>query len=135
MSINCIDSRDIVFKVEAFESDNEDLLALLEEHGEVEGLPVGILKLTDLKDEYAEYLEDKKVNDEGESTFSEWASGVQLIPESEFPAHCQELVEEVGDMPRGFPDYIVIDWDATAENLKADYSSIEIDGVTYLGRG
>jgi hypothetical protein len=32
------------------------------------------------------------------------------------------------------PDWIVIDWDATADNLKVDYTEVEFDGVTYLVR-
>ena len=37
-------------------------------------------------------------------------------------------------MPREIPSYIEIDWDATADNLKVDYSEIEIDGDTYFYR-
>lgn len=60
---------------------------------------------------------------------------VTLIRDSYFVEAMQELCEDIGDMPRdGFPSYMVIDWDATADNLRADYSSIEFDGVTYWYR-
>ena len=65
---------------------------------------------------------------------SEWTSGNQLIPEDDFEDYCKELCEDIGDIPRGFPSYIVIDWEATAQNLKADYSEIEYQGTTYLYR-
>ena len=65
---------------------------------------------------------------------SEWTSGNQLIPEDDFEDYCQELCEDIGDIPRDLPSYIVIDWEATARNLKADYSEIEYQGTTYLYR-
>jgi hypothetical protein len=43
-------------------------------------------------------------------------------------------LEDVGDLPRGIPSYIVIDWAATADNLKVDYTEVDFDGVTYLVR-
>jgi hypothetical protein len=48
--------------------------------------------------------------------------------------YCQELLEDIGDIPKGLPGYIVIDWEATAENLKADYSTVDFDGQTYYYR-
>lgn len=65
---------------------------------------------------------------------SEWSSGNQLIPEDDFEDYCQELCEDIGDIPKDLPSYIVIDWEATAQNLKADYSEIEYQGTTYLYR-
>lgn len=65
---------------------------------------------------------------------SEWSSGNQLIPEDDFEDYCQELCEDIGDIPKDLPSYIVIDWEATARNLKADYSEIEYQGTTYLYR-
>lgn len=65
---------------------------------------------------------------------SEWSSGNQLIPEDDFEDYCKELCEDIGDIPRDFPSYIVIDWESTAQNLKADYSEIEYQGTTYLYR-
>ena len=65
---------------------------------------------------------------------SEWHNGNQLIPEEDFEDYCQELCEDIGDIPRDLPSYIVIDWEATARNLKADYSEVEYQGTTYLYR-
>jgi hypothetical protein len=41
------------------------------------------------------------------------------------------MTYHIGDMPKEIPSYIVIDWDATAENIQADYTSVDFDGVTY----
>lgn len=59
---------------------------------------------------------------------------VTLIRDDYFENYAQELCEEIGDMPKGFPSYIEIDWEATARNIRQDYSSTEFDGVTYWYR-
>ena len=72
--------------------------------------------------------------EELESEVSEWSDGNTLIPESEFTAYCRELLEDCGDIPKNLPHYVVIDWEATADNIKADYSTVEFQGETYLYR-
>jgi hypothetical protein len=65
---------------------------------------------------------------------SEWHSGTTLIPESDFEDYSRDLCEDIGDIPKDFPDYIVINWKATSNNLRADYSEIEYKGENYLYR-
>jgi hypothetical protein len=57
-----------------------------------------------------------------------------LIHEDAFVDAMKELVEDIGDLPNDMPSYVVVDWDATAENLRVDYSSVEFDGATYWYR-
>lgn len=64
----------------------------------------------------------------------EWHSGAQLIPVDDFVDYCQELCEDIGDIPKDIPSYIVIDWEETADNLKADYSECEYLGESYYYR-
>ena len=45
-----------------------------------------------------------------------------------------EMLEDCGTLPKDLPSWIVIDRDATAENMKADYTSVDFDGVTYWVR-
>ena len=40
-----------------------------------------------------------------------------------------QLAEDVGDIPRDLPSYIVIDWEATARNIMFDY--FEVDGLYF----
>jgi antirestriction protein len=40
-----------------------------------------------------------------------------------------QLAEDVGDLPRDLPSYIVIDWEATARNIMFDY--FESDGLYF----
>lgn len=58
----------------------------------------------------------------------------RLIRNSYFTDAMQELVEDIGDIPRGLPGYLVIDWEATADNLRMDYSSVDFAGTTFWYR-
>ncbi len=59
---------------------------------------------------------------------------VTLIARSYFVDYCKELVQDIGDLPNGIPSYIEIDWEKTADNLEADYSTVDFDGSEYLYR-
>lgn len=59
---------------------------------------------------------------------------ITLIHERAFTDAMRELVQDIGDLPREIPNYLEIDWEKTAENLRADYSSVEIDNSTYWYR-
>lgn len=59
---------------------------------------------------------------------------VGFIRDSYFTEAMKELVEDIGDLPKNAPAYLVIDWEATADNLRVDYSSVEIDGAIYWYR-
>lgn len=65
---------------------------------------------------------------------SEWRYGVTLIPEDDFEDYCEELCEDVGYISKDFPSWIEIDWEATSNNVKQDYSEVNFRGVTYLFR-
>ena len=65
---------------------------------------------------------------------SKWEFGVTFIRDSYFENYTQELCEDIGDVPRGFPSYIVIDWERTAENIKIDYTTVDFGGETYWYR-
>ena len=59
---------------------------------------------------------------------------VTLIRESHFVEYCQELCADIGDLPTALPSYIVIDWQATARNIRMDYLEVEFAGVVYMTR-
>lgn len=71
--------------------------------------------------------------DEGE-TCGDWHHGATLIHEDYFTDYCVQLVQDIGDLPHNIPGYLVIDWEATADNLRQDYTSIDFGGVTYFVR-
>lgn len=57
-----------------------------------------------------------------------------LIADSYFTDYARELLEDVGDLPRDLPSYIEIDWNATARNIRVDYTPVTIEGSTYWTR-
>ena len=57
---------------------------------------------------------------------------VTLIRESYFESYMDEMLEDIGDIPKNIPSYmkIVIDYD----ELQMDYCSVEIGDNTYWTR-
>lgn len=72
--------------------------------------------------------------DEAEGYAPDWEYGATLIHADHFTDYCKELLADIGDIPSELPDYIVIDWDATAERLKVDYTEVDFAGEAYLVR-
>lgn len=58
---------------------------------------------------------------------------VTLIRESHFTDYTQEMVCDCYDL-KGLPNFVHIDWEATAREVMVDYSEVTIDGVTYFYR-
>ena len=79
------------------------------------------------------FLEEVKGRGEDEQWRGDWYP-VTFLHEDHFVEAMEELVKDIGDMPKEIPSYIVIDWGATAENLRADYSSVDIDGEEFWYR-
>lgn len=87
---------------------------------------------TDLK-QVLSVLEELKGNGGDEQWRGDWYP-VTMIAEHYFTDYAEELLKDCGDLPQEIPHYIEIDWEATADNIKVDYSAIEIDGTTYYFR-
>lgn len=135
-----IDTRDLLERLEELQA-MRDLISSLaddlkdaetdEEKETIEG------KLDSAKDDFdkAEQEElsqlEELQNDIGETTFRD---GCQLIHPDNFTDAMRELCEEIGSVPRDFPSYIAIDWDATAKNLEVDYSVATFQGEDYFYR-
>ena len=75
-----------------------------------------------------------ELRDECEGYVSDWPYGETFIHEDYFTAYCMELLSEVGYLPADLPSWIVIDEDATADNMKDDYTEFEFMGSTYYAR-
>lgn len=78
-----------------------------------------------------EILSDLCGNGGDEQWNGDWYP-VTLINESYFEEAMDELLEDIGDIPKNIPSYlkIVVDYDA----LKMDYTSTDINGETYWYR-
>lgn len=115
-SEDVIDSRDVIDRIAWLESEKEY---------DPEGWSA------DLQEELVNLY---RLAEQGEHDVEGWQYGEALIRYSFFVAYCRELIENCGYISRDFPDWIAIDWDATARNMRQDYVELTFDGVVYLAR-
>jgi hypothetical protein len=118
-----VDSRDVNDYLETLENNLIELREQDDENEDEESEEVGELQeqvnsLRNFIEECQEYNCD-------------WDYGAQLIPIDRFTEYTEELVKDIGDLPSNIPNYIVIDWGETAENLKEDYTEVEYNGEAY----
>lgn len=146
-------SRDVIARIEELEDERQTLVDELDNAKETRADaedPTSVLaedtdELTELEnavnlaedaitdwdaDNADELKALKDLAEEGESS-PDWEYGETLIRDSYFTEHVQELLADAGDLPRDLPWCIVIDWEETANNLRADYFSVDFDGVEY----
>lgn len=128
-----IDSRDVLERIDAL---RESLFDKHQDEGgcdsEFEAYLSGQVALGNEEAEELKHLE--ALQEEAEGYAPDWKHGATLVRDSYFTDYCRELLEDIGDLPKDLPAYIVIDWDATAQNIRIDYTSVEFDGVTYWVR-
>lgn len=92
-------------------------------------------KLEYFTSDWAEEIEHIEEIDQIESELgSEFDYGVTLIQNEDFEEYTRELLEEIGYIPKDFPTWIEIDWEATARNVEQDYTAVTYQGIDYLGR-
>lgn len=87
-------------------------------------------------DEYGGELVDlSALQSEAENCTSEWRDGASLIRDTYFVEYAQQFAEDIGAIKddQGWP-YDHIDWEAAADALKMDYSSVTFAGVDYRVR-
>jgi hypothetical protein len=80
-----------------------------------------------------EFKEIEEIN-EIEENCTDFIYGATLIHEDYFEEYCKELVEDCGYISKDFPSWIEVDWDATANNMSSDYTSVSYRGDDYYVR-
>lgn len=122
-SDDVLDSRDIIERIEELESLLPETAELVMPGtaNELEEIRTELEALQALAEQAASYAPD-------------WEYGATLVRDSYFVDYCEEMVKDIGDLPANIPGYLAIDWEATADNLRVDYTSVEFDGVTYWVR-
>jgi hypothetical protein len=126
-----LDTRDLQARLEELESEREDFQNTVDDAEEGEEKQTAQEEL-DVWD--AENLEELEALRELKDEVSEWDDGNTLIPEEDWIDYVQELLIDIGDLPRNIPWYIEIDWDRTAENIAQDYGTVDYLGTTYYYR-
>lgn len=69
-----------------------------------------------------------------EDEISEWRHGETLVRDCDFVDYVEEMLKDCGDLPKGIPWYIAIDWQKTADNIAMDYSIVTFQGQDYYVR-
>jgi len=145
-----IDSRDVIEKLEQLEDSIEECKENIDEieeeiktledddeednSDEIEKLKDKLSglesELEDLETEFNE-LDDFSDNFQG---CCDWEHGVPLIRETYIDRYLKEELADCGYIPEDFPSWIEIDWDATFDNMKQDYTEGDFNGITYYAQ-
>lgn len=125
LSADIIDVRDIIARVEELEAEiksNENVYVSENEAAAIDESEM----LQSILAELVGYGGDEQWR-------GDWYP-VTLIDDAYFTDYARELLEECGTIPRDLPSWVEIDWEATARNVRIDYTSVDIDGRTYWYR-
>lgn len=146
---NIIDSRDVIARIEELTAERDALQDALDEATALLQEATGDAKrLDDLSDLDSDVIDAEKAladwDDENSGEYAalqaaceegeaspDWTHGATLVHDSYFTEYVMDMLADIGDLPRDIPWYIVIDHEATADNVKADYFNIDLDGETY----
>ena len=130
-----IDSRELAELLAEMASDRVDLEDVVNDAEDDEAKAEAEAALAEWDDDHGEEYEALKAFcEEAEQYCDGWSSGVQLILEEHWTEYAEQLTEDLGAIPRGLPEWVVVDWEATADNLKADYTAVEWGAYTYWVR-
>lgn len=135
-SDDVIDIRDVIARFEELESEREDLESVIADDESDDAQTA----LTNWDDEHfgeLELLRGLLKDLESYGGDEEWRGNsypLQLIHPDYFTKYVRELLVDCGDIPADLPDYVEIDWDATADNVRVNYSIVDVDGVEYFYR-
>jgi len=138
-----IDSLDIIKRIEELREEREEFQEAIAEALSADTGEDTRHAIIDAESRLIDWEEDgtgeeltalEAVQDEAEGYASDWRHGEILIHENYFTRYAMEMLADIGDLPRDIPHYIAIDEEATAENIKADYTSVDFDGQTYYIR-
>ena len=115
-SADCIDTRDVLERLEYLASEVESLAIEDEEIDELARLACLIDSVSDVSGDAVE-------------------DGASLIRDSYFKEYAEELADDIGAINKdaSWPNDC-IDWDQAARELQMDYSSVDFGGVEYWVR-
>lgn len=128
-----LDIRDIFERIEELETEIKEVEESFETSANVESLEEDRDELQEELNKLTSFVGEFEGNGGDEEWRGSWYP-VTLIRESYFTDYAEEFVKDCGYISNDLPSWIEIDWEATAENIKVDYSEGEFDGVIYLAR-
>lgn len=104
-----IDSRDVIARIEELETDIESI-------DETERAELAILRA---------------LAEDAEGYAPDWHHGETLIRDSYFEDYARDLADDICDLRSYSWPFDCIDWSQAAAELRADYTAVEFDSVTY----
>lgn len=129
-----LDVRDMIARVEELRDERASYVDTASDEGSEETDATEAWSRTEEGAELVQLesvLSDLRGNGGDEHWEGDWYP-VSLIRDSYFEEAMDELIEDIGDMPKDIPVYLTITINYRA--LQMDYTSVEIDGVTYWYR-
>jgi len=132
-----IDSRDVIARFEELKGERDALVSELDEakeSGDEECQQEASDELEEWDGDNGEEFKNLKELIEECEGCGDWEHGETLIHRNYWVEYCQQLLEDIGYMPKDLPSWIVIDWEATADNMEADYHVVDFGGEDYLIR-
>ena len=89
----------------------------------------------DVLDARAEIVTLREFAEEASGYAADWQYGETLIRDSYFERYAEELAGDIGAIdPNASWPLTCIDWEQAARELQMDYTSVELDGVTFWTR-
>lgn len=135
-----IDSRDVIARIEHLQGEFDawaDLAvenAVVEERGEIPRPTVE--DWADVDEDGGELRALLALAEEA-SCSPDWIHGETLIRDSYFTEYIEQLIDDCYELPKEFKSgewpwrHMSIDFEAAADEAKADYSDCDFDGETY----
>lgn len=151
-SDDIIDSRDVIARIEELTDERDELQNAIdeaqeerdgmddEENAQIIDAAEGAISTAQNalmvweRDNGDELKALESLAEEAEGYADDWKYGATLVRDSYWAEYVEEMLKDCGDLPKDIPSYIVIDWEATADNIRADYTSVSFDGIDYWVR-
>jgi hypothetical protein len=155
-----IDSRDVIARLEEFQDEFDLLESALEDakdelmahrmenldfvENEDEPLVMTVDEAQEALDQFNQSFDKDELDTLVEVNRSaedapDWIHGTPLILESYFTDYIKDLIGDCYEEPKGLDSWpwnnMTMDWEAAAEEAKADYFDVEVEGYTYFIRG
>lgn len=119
-SDDMIDSRDVIERIEELSNARDEA---------AEG---GDEAVSSWEQEYGDELKAIESLADEASGSPDWEHGEALIRDSYFTEYAEQFANDVGRVSGDMEWPLChIDWEAAAEDLQQDYTSVDFDGVTY----
>ena len=137
--MNVLDTRDLIEKREELKEEIfNDFLECFPQYEDMTDSYDDILmeeeEIQDWKEGWSEEINHIEEIDSIEDEVSEFNDGTTLIDESDMEEYVEDLLKEIGYIPKDFPSWIEIDWSSTTDNVKEDYSEVTYQGTEYFYR-